>query len=321
MAPLPSSFPGAQPDWSDMATSALGQISGFLDTADDVPAAVTEMPEQALAAKSKRAATSKKAPLALSKVGRKSVLKDWPGPVIARKGPLRGRKLPASASLRLALGAYKFTPSAPRSTPEVPRFQDIAFIIRLEWQRHGKEMFEDTTIAIGAWQFRSDPDRWGFELRHEVTGERMKFITRWFDVQRLLPCLGCETSQSPSSKCTGYAPCSTCLKKGNECIPQKRSIRREDFQNVGFYGNGDNVVTDPDLLPLGTSEDVHGGVAETIQLHTVKTDKPSKAIVLSNLPCPRDKVAVEAGRVVFDHFPDPPVSQPGLMYRHSHGSG
>jgi hypothetical protein len=282
----------------------MGQYTATAGVEDDEAEELIEVPKSKKSSKSKRVSPPGTSTLKLTKVGRKTVLSNYPGPVKHREYPRRARKVPVTASLRLAIGASNYKSSPALTSSVDPRFREITFIIRLEWQKHGTEVFDDTIIAIGDWEYRSDPDSWGFELYHPTTKERMKFITKWYDVQRLRPCVACDASRTPSSKCSGHAPCKECAKKGIECVPQKRAIPRDDYRLVSFYGNGDTVVTDQDLYPLGSLEGWEGGVAETIRLHTIKTGDISKAVVLSNLPCPRDLDKYNEGKIPFDFFPE-----------------
>lgn len=238
--------------------------------------------------------------------GRRSVLLSYPGPLDSRPLPSR---------IHSNFWMTQFGPTDRdiygrlTNSPVDPRFQDIAFIVSFEWQKHLTEIFPKTFLAIGAWDLWTDPHGWGFEMRHETSGHRLKWIGKYFGIQRLKPCRGCTQS---GLSCSGSAPCRRCIVRNIPCVAVKRSLRQEDFQMVGFSNrNAHAVVTDPHLLPLGTRTRVTGGVAATIREHTMKTGDDMKGFVLWSIPCPRDMSEITSGKLRFEYFLDPPEEGEG----------
>jgi hypothetical protein len=192
--------------------------------------------------------------------------------------------------------------------PVDPRFLNIAFIISFDWQKHLTEVFPTTWLAISDWELWTDPHGWGFELRHERSGHRLKWVGKYFDIRRIRPCSACTDA---SQYCSGHAPCRRCRTRDIPCIPVKRSLRQDDFQNLFGVRNAPNVVRDDDLLPLGTRVRPAGGLAATIREHTMKTGDDMKGFVLWSIPCRRDYPEIRTGKLGFDHFLDSPVADAG----------
>jgi hypothetical protein len=193
-------------------------------------------------------------------------------------------------------------PKSENSPPFSQRLGKATFIIKLVNKKHHTEDFEKNYIVINEdWEVWLDSKNWSFELLNLVTFERLKFVGRDFDIRRLGPCLSCEER---GADCHDSVPCLRCVKKtGGSCRPLARYVSISEYGNLGVNATS-IVLTGSDLLPFNTDGQLHNQdhVARAIRQHTIITNDPNTAVVLSSLPTPRDKRFLDERGDVFEKF-------------------